>query len=540
MIQFLRSLFAQVTSDDSLARLRGRFVQAVAVIGAVTSAIGVAAQIQAESSLWGIMFTASYIGISAVIFWLVTRRRITLAGTITIAIFLVAALVVPSSFLLLALLAIISAAALAARPLYLLTLALIMGRYGTNLAQLSAGASGLDSLADEIPSGLVIILVSITVRYFIVNTERTLQKARRGSALLQATAEVGQIATTILELQDLFERSVNLIQERFGFYHVQVYIVRDDMAELVASTGEAGQQLLARQHQLEVGSSSVIGRVTRYGEAVIANDADSDAVHRRNPLLPDTRAELAVPILDGDNTIGALDMQSVQLGAFQPEDVQALQSMANLLSAAVRNARLFEAQQEILYEQQHLYEESEVNLSEIQRLNRQLTRIGWDEYIEHAPDATGVTLRNNQIIPNAAWSDHLIEATRKGEIVSHSANGRPGVVAVPVLLRGEVIGAIEVETDNSATQQETIEMIQAVAQRLATSLDNARLFEEAQAATVQEQRINTIVARFQSATSIDDLLRITLAELSEALGAQHGAIRLGTLPDEETNGDAAL
>jgi GAF domain-containing protein len=109
-----------------------------------------------------------------------------------------------------------------------------------------------------------------------------------------------------------------------------------------------------------------------------------------------------------------------------------------------------------------------------------------------------------------------------------------------VVLRGEVIGAIEVEPGDSAAQSDTVEMVQAIAQRLASSLDNARLYEEAQVATAQEQRINQIVTQYQAATTVDDLLRITLTELSEALGAQRGAIRLGMIPERaHPNGGSA-
>jgi GAF domain-containing protein len=104
-------------------------------------------------------------------------------------------------------------------------------------------------------------------------------------------------------------------------------------------------------------------------------------------------------------------------------------------------------------------------------------------------------------------------------------------VAVPVLLRGEVIGAIEVEPGEDTDETVSVDMVRAIAQRLATSLENARLYEEAQAATAQEQRINRIVSRFQTAATVDDLLQITLTELSETLGARRGAIRLGVVPD---------
>src|SRR5690606_37140326 len=186
------------------------------------------------------------------------------------------------------------------------------------------------------------LIVSVASRYFVVVMEQAVRESQRRTRLLEATAEIGQVATAMLDLNELFSRSVEMIKDRFGFYHVQVFMVNGDQAELVASTGEVGQRLLANKHKLPVGSNSVIGYVTRYGEAVIARS--TDAVHRFNPLLPDTRTELAVPIFEGDKIIGALDMQSVEPDAFRPEDVQAIRSMANALAAAIRNAQLFEAQ----------------------------------------------------------------------------------------------------------------------------------------------------------------------------------------------------
>jgi GAF domain-containing protein len=191
-------------------------------------------------------------------------------------------------------------------------------------------------------------------------------------------------------------------------------------------------------------------------------------------------------------------------------------------------------------DQQRLYLESEASLREIQRLNRQLTKAGWDEFVRRSDHAAGVTLQDEHLVPDSQWSDSLAEAARQRQVITRKANGRPGIVAVPVVLRGEVIGAIEVEPGDSTAQGDTIEMVQAIAQRLASSLDNARLYEEAQVATAQEQRINQIVTQYQAATTVDDLLRITLSELSEALGAQRGAIRLSILSDRaQPNGGSA-
>ena len=543
MIHTLRDKSTLAAGEDLLTNLQRRYVQIMAAVSALAGLAGIVAQLVNRSGARGTGFTIGFVILNLAILYLANSNRVRLASAILLIALIGTTLALSTQFLIMGMLTAVSVAVLANSPVYILGMLIVTARFIMNMANINISSADSGELSpaflDMIAIGIALVIVSATTRYFITSIQRSAAATHRNASLLSATSEVGHIATTILDLQELFSRSVNLIQERFGFYHVQVFMVRDTMAELVASTGDAGQQLLAREHKIEVGSNSVIGRVTHAGEPVVARDTDSDAVHRHNPLLPHTRAELAVPILDGNTVIGALDMQSTEPDAFQDEDVQALQTMANLLSTAIRNARLFEAQEKAAQEQQRVVQQSEANLREIQRLNRQLTRLGWDDYVNQSPDIAGVTLEADQFLPTAEWSESLIEATRHSKTVVHQANGRPGVVAVPVTLRGEVIGAIEVEADDEVAQTEAIEMAQAVAQRLATSLDNARLFEEAQASTIQEQRINTIVARYQSATSVDDLLRITLTELSEALGAQRGAIRLGTLPKEYTNGGAA-
>jgi GAF domain-containing protein len=332
-----------------------------------------------------------------------------------------------------------------------------------------------------------------------------------------------------------------LIQERVGFYHVQIFLVNTsgDQAELIASTGDVGQRLLARHHQLTVGSQSVIGQVTLRGEPVIARDTDRDDVYFRNELLINTRSELALPIRDGANIVGALDVQSELPDAFDRSDIQALQIIADFLGAAIRNSNQYQEQSKVAQENRRLLNEAEANLREIQRLNRELTGASWEEYARSDRAITGVTLENNRLLEVTEWTESLQAAGAEGHAVT-AQDGERGVVAVPLKLRGEVIGAIEVEALNP-TSQETVEMVEAVAQRLAISLENARLYEESREATAQEQFINDLAARYQSVSTVDDLLRLTLLELGETLGAQHGAIRLGNMEaalDEPQNGAA--
>lgn len=414
---------------------------------------------------------------------------------------------------------------------FLLMLTALVGVVGYT-SSIAINNGGL-MLIDAFRLLITILLSSVVVRYFVSTTEETLALAERSSNLLRFGAEVGQITAGITTVDELLPQAVDFIRERFAFYHVQVFLVDEanDVAILRASTGAVGQKLLERGHRLNVGSNSVIGRVTLTGEPAIARDTDSAGVYFRNELLPNTRSELALPIKEGDRIIGALDVQSTRPNAFTPTDVQALQIMANLLAASILNARLFEEQQRSIQINQRMYIESESNLQEIERLNRQLTRQSWEEFVADASDTTtGVQLVGGQIQRGNAWTPLLQQAIQNRQPVS-SGDGDNMVLAVPIMLRNEIIGAIEVEPEADLRDTDIVEIIRAVSERLAVSLENARLYEEAQETTVYEQRINEIVGQFQGASSVDDLLQITLTELSSALGAERGTIRLGR-PEE--------
>ncbi|GAB4333851.1 MAG: hypothetical protein Kow00117_17610 [Phototrophicales bacterium] len=376
------------------------------------------------------------------------------------------------------------------------------------------------------------------ILYLANMLDEMVKRARRNADLLTATAEVGQITAKILDLDELFNRAVELIRDRFAYYHVQIFMVDDTrtVARLVASTGDVGQKLVEGEYQIRVGSRSVIGRVTQVGEPLIVHDTSQDPMVVKNDLLPATRSELALPILDGDRIIGALDVQSTRVSAFKLTDIQALQVMTTQLGTAIRNARLFEAQSTSLQENKRLFFESEANLREIQRLNRQLTRKVWGDYLQQRQTLQGITLTLHEVQEQATWTPDMIQASqRRRPIVNEAEEGGKRTIAVPIALRGEVIGAIEIEPDPQARTDDLVEMLQAVAQRLAISLDNARLFEEAQQSAIQEQRINEIVTQYQSAATVDDLLQITIKELTQTLGAEAGMIRLGVLSPENNN-----
>ncbi len=184
--------------------------------------------------------------------------------------------------------------------------------------------------------------LSMEAAYLLAQTDR---RARQ----LQTSAQVSQSAGNILDLEILLSRLVELIQESFGYDHVQIFLMDEehDWALLRASTGEAGQKLLSIDHKLQKGSDSIIGQVTAKAEPAIALDtADAGVVHKPNPYLPLTRSEMALPIMLKNEVVGALDVQSNLPNAFNEEDISALTTLAAQIAVALDNANLYKASQE--------------------------------------------------------------------------------------------------------------------------------------------------------------------------------------------------
>jgi GAF domain-containing protein len=378
---------------------------------------------------------------------------------------------------------------------------------------------------------IVILFFYAVLLTVLVNQQtRAANRAERVVAQLRTTAQLAQTSSSILELDRLLPFAVNFIRDQFAFYHVQVFLIDADRryATLLASTGEAGQALLQRGHRLAVGSQSIIGRVTLNGTPVVALDTQTDPLHRTNELLPQTRSELAMPLIVGEQIIGALDVQSTRPDAFTQADIDSLQIVASQVGISIRNAQLFEQQRDALQANERLLVASDINLREIQQLNQRLTESAWSDYLDtHARSMMGVTLQNRQLLIDTQWTASLVQAARERRSVLTRADGKQ-TISVPIRLGERVIGAMEVETSSDAQPAELTDLVQAVSARLSLSLENARLFEQSQMLAQQELTVNAITAKMQVSTTVDDLLRVTLAELGRALDANYGAVRLGS------------
>ncbi len=303
---------------------------------------------------------------------------------------------------------------------------------------------------------------------------------------IEIAAEISRDAAQSRNITELLQRTVDAILSRFNFYHVQFFLLDDARlnAVLVTSTGEAGKQLLGLKHKLAVGSDSIIGQVTAQGRTFITLDTQTSTVpHRFNPLLPQTRSEMALPLRIGDNVIGALDIQSVEPDAFGDSDVQIFQVLADQVAVAIDNARLIA--------------ESEQRIQQIADLNRQLTRAAWTEFIA------------------AERPESLSAQYDLTSVTTESEPSPDATISADIKIRGETVGSLSVQEDPaSRLSDDDRDILESVAERIALAVENARLIEQSQAAAAKIEQLYEASRTLGSAVDLEAIFRITTDYLS--------------------------
>ncbi|MCB0209471.1 MAG: GAF domain-containing protein [Anaerolineae bacterium] len=217
------------------------------------------------------------------------------------------------------------------------------------------GAIGADSLGKKhiFTESEINLAVAMADQLSItLQNRRLIEETKKRAILLQTSADVGRAATGILDQAEMLDEAVQLIKERFNFYHVQIFLVdeAEQYAVLHKSTGETGRRLLEMHYKVAIGSKSVIGQVTAQRKPIVTRSTDIDTqpiyTYHRNELLPETEAELAIPLQVGDRLIGVLDVQSTSPQAFTEDEISTLDVLAAQLAIAIENAKAFKEQQE--------------------------------------------------------------------------------------------------------------------------------------------------------------------------------------------------
>jgi GAF domain-containing protein/HAMP domain-containing protein len=331
--------------------------------------------------------------------------------------------------------------------------------------------------------------------------------------LLQVSIEVGRAASAILNSDELIHRVVNLITDRFGYYYAAIFLVDvlGEWAELKGATGEAGKTLLAQRHRLRVGGQSMVGTAILSRQGRIALDVGEESVRFRNPLLSGTRSELALPLMVGDEAIGALDVQSTIEGAFGEQDIETMQNMANQVAIAIQNARL--------------YQQAQQQLTEISRLNQSLMREGWQSFFKAKPNP-GLQYTQNQLkeISSPEIPELNQSLQERGPVYNYQNN--KATLTLPLILREQVIGILNLKADKKEWSQDDLTIINTVTRQAALAFENARLVEASQQLAARERQINQITAHIYKSADMEAILKTTLTELATVLNVQEASIQL--------------
>jgi len=351
--------------------------------------------------------------------------------------------------------------------------------------------------------------------------QRNEHRARQFEAIGQVSRAINQTQN----LQDLLPQIAQVISQQFDFYHVGIFLldINKENAVLAATNSEGGLKMLARNHKLKIGQVGIVGNVAGTGIPRIALDTGFDAIYFNNPDLPETRSEMALPLYRaGQELIGVIDIQSTRQNAFGQDDIQTLTTLADQVSIAIANARLYEETKKALLESDLLY--------------RRDIQTGWSKF-SRSQKLSGIRRHSmkSDLLTEPVELPGVLEVTQSGDSYRTPAdeNNKTGRMTIPMKLRGKVVGVLSVKTDGDRIwSADEMDIITAIIDRAALSIENARLLDESQKRAAKERTIGDISAKIGSLVNIENILQTAIQELGNTMPNTDIAIQFKK--DQET------
>lgn len=335
---------------------------------------------------------------------------------------------------------------------------------------------------------------------------------------LRVAAEIARDAASARDLNELLTRAADLIISRFNFYHIGIFLLDNnkEYAILVASPTAAGSQMIENNHKLRVGEVGIVGHVSATGEPRIVLNTGADVAFFNNPHLPHTRSEMALPLKAENNIIGVLDVQSDQPQAFNEDDVAIMQVMADQLATAIERTRLLQ--------------EVERNLKELESAYGQFTRDNWRRLTDQtATGSLGYRFDNVRLERITELPLLADEALKMGKTINsngrYSEQQKDRSIAIPIKLRGQTVGVVSLKL-KEGYDSNTISIVESAVERLAFSMESARLYEEARLRADREQSISRVTTAISASTGYEQILQTTVREISNILGDTEVAIQI--------------
>lgn len=335
--------------------------------------------------------------------------------------------------------------------------------------------------------------------------ERTSELQKR-AAQLEAVSSVARTIASVQDIDTLLPAITRLVSQQFGFYHVGIFLLDGQRKNVVlrAANSQGGLRMLSRQHSLPLDSHSIVGYSTLRGEPRIALDVGTDSNYFNNPDLPSTRSEMAIPLRVAGEVIGSLDVQSTETHDFSQEDLSVMATLADQIAIAIENARLFGETKKALAESKVLFE--------------QYAQQEWSSFARQAK-TRGFLFDGKHVVAldNNSRRDPIKAVIQTGSLSKEKTSA---TVAVPIKLRGQTIGVLDIRSKNGQRpwKADEIAMLEAAAERAALALENARLVESAQRRAARERAIGDISARIGTVSNLESILQTAVEELGRKIG----------------------
>lgn len=390
----------------------------------------------------------------------------------------------------------------------------------------------------------------------VIKNVQLLEESKQKALQIETAAEIARDISGSLNLDELLNKAINLIRDRFNFYHAGIFLldIPGEFAIIREATGESGAQLKRQNYKIGVGSKSIVGYVTGKGETLVVSDTTKDMTYYPNPLLPETRAEAAFPLRVGERILGALDVQSTQPYAFHEDNLRSLQILTDQLAIAVANTELFAETQEHLSQHRLLHhitssaasgttleEALESAVSGLQvtlggdrvmifLIDREKRLLEVKASIGYSEDISSMTVEVGKGVTGWVAAHRrplrVRDVREDSRYIETSPNTR-SEMAIPLIYRNEILGVINVESEQvDAYSENDEEMLGTLGGSLAAVIANARLVEQIRAQSERERLINEITARIRRSTDIQSILHTTASEISRVTGARYTKIQV--------------
>ncbi len=315
----------------------------------------------------------------------------------------------------------------------------------------------------------------------------------------------------------LSNRVIDILCDVGGYAFARVFLLSADVTIEQVYTGTG---LLSVMSAAEPETDSAL-RDVLYTRQLTVVDSTQAAI-RRDHLLPGSAAGLLIPLIENDQFIGILDIQTLRSNGFSTGEQTTLSLLAQQLGKAIWQLRLITQQRQRVQEQQSTIQRQRDRLQQLERADQQAVINAWTAYLEQRGQRIfGYDVDETTLQPRVANDLPLTlhPTLAKGEIVIEQSDAQQ-LVGIPIALRGQVVGAISFALpSNRPLTQRQKEMITSVVQRLALALDNKRLFEQSQAQAQRESKANDIARLLLSSTDVETVLQLAATTFNEALGA---------------------